>query len=596
MSPPGPQWNKVQRPKDLGAAMSRLLSYMGPFRKDLFAGIACTLISSILALIGPQYLSEITDNISSGILNGTGIDLGAIASTGIMLLVIYIVSTLFATAEHWIVGSASEKVGARMRDGLSRKMNRLSVGDLDSRSTGDVMSRMTNDTDTVSNSCAESISMTCTSVAMLLGSLIMMFYTEWRLALIAMVPTAIGFCILYVITHRTQRFFAAQQRDLGRMNGLIEEIYYGHDVVDLYTGREGSAGRFTEINESLYHSAFLARFLTGMMPQTMNFISNLGYVLVCVAGSMMVIEGSIGYGVIVAFIIYIRQFTQPIAQLADSVAMMQSVASASERVFEFLDLEEMEPSPDTEMPERITGHVEFRDVRFGYIPGKEVIHGLNLDVEPGSKVAIVGPTGSGKTTIANLLMRFYDPDSGDILVDGISTRSMSREQVHDLFSMVLQDSWLFKGTVRENIAFTRTDADDATIIGACEAVGISRFIESLPDGYDTVIDDRTGLSAGQRQQLTIARAIVKGAPMTILDEATSSVDTRTEKHIQAAMDRLTEGRTSFVIAHRLSTIRNSDLIIVMRDGEVIEMGDHTELLAADGFYRMLYDSQFEGCE
>ncbi len=596
MSPPGPQWNKVQKPKDLGAAMRRLLSYMGPFRKDLFIGIACTLISSILALIGPQYLSEITDNISSGILNGTEIDLGAIASVGTMLLAIYITSTLFATAEHWIIASASEKVGARMRDGLSRKMNRLAVGDLDSRSTGDVMSRMTNDTDTVSNSCAESISMTCTSVAMLLGSLIMMFYTEWRLALIAMVPTAIGFCILYVITHRTQRFFAAQQRDLGRMNGLIEEIYYGHDVVDLYNGREGSAERFTEINESLYHSAFLARFLTGMMPQTMNFISNLGYVLVCVAGSMMVIEGSIGYGVIVAFIVYIRQFTQPIAQLADSVAMMQSVASASERVFEFLDLEEMEPSPATVMPDRVTGHVEFRDVRFGYIPGKEVIHNLNLDVEPGSKIAIVGPTGSGKTTIANLLMRFYDPDSGDILVDGVSTRSMSREQVHDMFSMVLQDSWLFKGTVRENIAFTRTDADGDMIKEACEAVGISGFIESLPEGYDTVIDDRTGLSAGQRQQLTIARAIVKDAPMTILDEATSSVDTRTERHIQAAMDRLTEGRTSFVIAHRLSTIRNSDLIIVMRNGEVIEMGDHNGLLAADGFYRMLYDSQFEGCE
>lgn len=596
MSPPGPQWNKVQKPKDLGAAMRRLLSYMGPFRKDLFIGIACTLISSILALIGPQYLSEITDNISSGILNGTEIDLGAIASVGTMLLAIYITSTLFATAEHWIIASASEKVGARMRDGLSRKMNRLAVGDLDSRSTGDVMSRMTNDTDTVSNSCAESISMTCTSMAMLLGSLIMMFYTEWRLALIAMVPTAIGFCILYVITHRTQRFFAAQQRDLGRMNGLIEEIYYGHDVVDLYNGREGSAERFTEINESLYHSAFLARFLTGMMPQTMNFISNLGYVLVCVAGSMMVIEGSIGYGVIVAFIVYIRQFTQPIAQLADSVAMMQSVASASERVFEFLDLEEMEPSPATVMPDRVTGHVEFRDVRFGYIPGKEVIHNLNLDVEPGSKIAIVGPTGSGKTTIANLLMRFYDPDSGDILVDGVSTRSMSREQVHDMFSMVLQDSWLFKGTVRENIAFTRTDADGDMIKEACEAVGISGFIESLPEGYDTVIDDRTGLSAGQRQQLTIARAIVKDAPMTILDEATSSVDTRTERHIQTAMDRLTEGRTSFVIAHRLSTIRNSDLIIVMRDGEVIEMGDHNGLLAADGFYRMLYDSQFEGCE
>ena len=438
--------------------------------------------------------------------------------------------------------------------------------------------------------------MTFTSLTMLLGSLVMMFYTEWRLALFAMVPTAVGFGILYIITHRTQRFFAAQQRDLGRMNGLIEEIYYGHDVVDLYNGKEGSERRFSEINESLYHSAFLARFLTGMMPQVMNFISNLGYVIVCVAGSMMIIEGSIGYGVIVAFIVYIRQFTQPISQLADSTAMMQSVASASERIFEFLDVDEMEPSPGTELDRDVRGRVEFRDVHFGYIPGKEVIRGLNLTVEPGSKIAIVGPTGSGKTTIANLLMRFYDVDSGEILIDGVSTMSMSREQVHDMFSMVLQDSWLFRGTVRENIAFTRMDVDESTIVEACEAVGIREFIESLPDKYETVIDDRSGLSAGQRQQLTIARAIVKDAPMTILDEATSSVDTRTEKHIQAAMDRLTRGRTSFVIAHRLSTIRNSDLIIVMKDGEVIESGRHEDLLKRNGFYRMLYDSQFEGCE
>ena len=596
MSPPGPQWTKVQKPRNLKAAMKRLLSYMGPYRKDLFLGIACTLISSILALIGPQYLSSIADGISAGILTGSEIDLGGIAATGIMLIVIYVTSTLFATGEHYIIASASEKIGARMRDDLSRKMNRLAVSDLDSRSTGDVMSRMTNDTDTVSNSCAESISMTCTSLAMLIGSLVMMFYTEWRLALFAMVPTAIGFCILYVITHRTQRFFAAQQRDLGRMNGLIEEIYYGHDIVDLYNGKEESGRRFAEINGSLYHSAFLARFLTGMMPQVMNFISNLGYVIVCIAGSMMIIEGSIGYGVIVAFIVYIRQFTQPISQLADSTAMMQSVASASERVFEFLDLEEMETSPSTEMDEKVKGRVEFRNVRFGYIPGKEVIHGLDLTVEPGSKIAIVGPTGSGKTTIANLLMRFYDVDSGDILIDGMSISKMSREQVHDMFSMVLQDSWLFRGTVRENIAFTRTDVDDREIVEACEAVGIREFVESLPEKYDTVIDDRSGLSAGQRQQLTIARAIVKNAPMTILDEATSSVDTRTEKHIQAAMDRLTKGRTSFVIAHRLSTIRNSDLIIVMKEGDVIESGTHEELLEADGFYRMLYDSQFEGCE
>ena len=596
MSPPGPHWTKFQKPKDLRRAMKRLLSYMGPYRKDLFLGIACTLISSILALIGPQYLSSIADGISAGILTGSEIDLGGIAATGIMLIVIYVTSTLFATGEHYIIASASEKIGARMRDDLSRKMNRLAVSDLDSRSTGDVMSRMTNDTDTVSNSCAESISMTCTSLAMLIGSLVMMFYTEWRLALFAMVPTAIGFCILYVITHRTQRFFAAQQRDLGRMNGLIEEIYYGHDIVDLYNGKEESGRRFAEINSSLYHSAFLARFLTGMMPQVMNFISNLGYVIVCIAGSMMIIEGSIGYGVIVAFIVYIRQFTQPISQLADSTAMMQSVASASERVFEFLDLEEMETSPSTEMDEKVKGRVEFRNVRFGYIPGKEVIHGLDLTVEPGSKIAIVGPTGSGKTTIANLLMRFYDVDSGDILIDGMSISKMSREQVHDMFSMVLQDSWLFRGTVRENISFTRTDVDDREIVEACEAVGIREFVESLPEKYDTVIDDRSGLSAGQRQQMTIARAIVKNAPMTILDEATSSVDTRTEKHIQAAMDRLTKGRTSFVIAHRLSTIRNSDLIIVMKDGDVIESGTHEELLETDGFYRMLYDSQFEGCE
>ena len=574
----------------------RLLSYMGPYRKDLFIGIVLTLLSSILALIGPQYLSVIADDISSGILHGSEIDLGDIATTGLMLIVIYVTSTLLATGEHYIIGSASEKIGARMRDDLSKKMDRIAVGDLDSRSTGDVMSRMTNDTDTVSNSCAESISMTFTSLTMLLGSLVMMFYTEWRLALFAMVPTAVGFGILYIITHRTQRFFAAQQRDLGRMNGLIEEIYYGHDIVDLYNGKEGSERRFSEINESLYHSAFLARFLTGMMPQVMNFISNLGYVIVCVAGSMMIIEGSIGYGVIVAFIVYIRQFTQPISQLADSTAMMQSVASASERIFEFLDLDEMEPSPRTELDRDVRGRVEFRDVHFGYIPGKEVIRGLNLIVEPGSKIAIVGPTGSGKTTIANLLMRFYDVDSGEILIDGVSTMSMSREQVHDMFSMVLQDSWLFRGTVRENIAFTRTDIDESTIVEACEAVGIREFIESLPDKYDTVIDDRSGLSAGQRQQLTIARAIVKDAPMTILDEATSSVDTRTEKHIQAAMDKLTSGRTSFVIAHRLSTIRNSDLIIVMKDGEVIESGRHEDLLKMDGFYRMLYDSQFEGCE
>lgn len=595
MSPPGPRWTKAEKPRDLRKAMGRLASYMGPHRRYLVVGIVCTIASSILALIGPQYLSSIADTISAAIAGEAPVDLGSIASTGMLLLCIYAASTALATIEHWLIGSSSEKVGADMRSDLSRKLDRVPMGSLDSDSTGDIMSRMTNDTDTVSNSCSESISMTVTSVAMLIGSFAMMMYTEWRLAVIAVVPAAVGFCILYTITHRTQRFFAAQQRDLGRMNGLIEEVYYGHDIVSLYNGWESSRERFDDINESLFDSAFKARFITGMMPQMMNFISNLGYVIVCVAGSMMVLDGSIGYGVIVAFIIYIRQFTQPIAQMADSIAMMQSVASASERIFEFLDRPEMPPSSDIDMPGGISGRVEFKDVRFSYTQGKEILHGITFTAEPGTKVAIVGPTGSGKTTLANILMRFYEVDSGGIFVDGIPLQSMSRAQAHGLFSMVLQDSWLFDGTLRENIAFA-TDASDDRILEACRAAGLSGLLSSLPDGLDTEVDGRTGFSAGQRQQITIARAMLRDAPMIIMDEATSSVDTHTEREIQSAVDALTAGRTSFVIAHRLSTIRNADLIIVMRDGTIAEMGDHHSLMERGGFYKMLYDSQFEGCE
>lgn len=576
--------------------MSRLFGYMGEYRKEVIVGIVCVLISSILSLIGPQYLSIITDEVSGSILGSIPADMSKIASIGIMLIIIYAASMLFSTAEHYIIGASSEKVGAKMRNDLSRKINTLPLGYLDSMDTGDVMSRMTNDTDTISKSCSESISITITAVTMLIGSLVMMFYTEWRLAVVAIIPALMGFCILYYITHHTQKYFRAQQRDLGRMNSLIEETYYGHDIVRIYNNKGRSKKRFTEINESLYDSAFKARVITSMMPQMMNFISNLGYVIVCVVGSIMILNGQIGYGVIVAFIVYIRQFTHPMVQIADSTAMMQSVASASERIFEFLDKEDMSLSIPAKIFEPIKGEVEFKNVHFSYIEGKEIIHGLSLKIKPGSKIAIVGPTGSGKTTIANLLMRFYEIDSGDILIDGVSIRNMSREQVHDMFSMVLQDTWLFEGTLKENIKFTKEDASDEDIIKACEAVGISRYIESLPNGYDTLIGDAANLSVGQRQQMTIARAIVKNAPLIILDEATSSIDTMTEKHIQHAMDHLTKNRTSFVIAHRLSTIKNSDLILVMKDGQVVESGTHHQLLNLNGFYKVLYDSQFENCE
>ena len=427
------------------------------------------------------------------------------------------------------------------------------------------------------------------------GGLAMMLYTDWRLAVVAVLPTLLGASFLYIVTHRSQKYFVAQQRDLGLINGIVEETYYGHDVVRTYNGTAEAERRFAEVNDRLRASSFRVRVATAMMPQLMNFISNLSYVVVCVAGSVLIIEGSIGYGVIVAFIVYVKRFNQPVAEMADIVARMQSVASASERVFGILSMDEMPPSPEAPDIGRASGRVEFRDVRFGYTPGREVIHGFSLTVEPGSKVAIVGPTGAGKTTIANLLVRFYDPDSGEILIDGIPTTSMSRAQVREQFSMVLQDSWLSDGTFYENVAFT-SGAGREEVERACDVVGIGDHIRSLPDGFDTVVGEASALSAGQRQQLAIARAMVKDAPMLILDEATSSVDTRTERRIQEAMDRMMVGRTSFVIAHRLSTVRDADVILVIRDGSIVEQGTHEELIALGGFYRMLYDSQFEGCD
>lgn len=591
----GPRWARQDKPRDLRAAMTGLLVYMGRERRALYAGILCALAATVLSLIGPQLLASITDSISGSILGSTPVDIGYVSRLGAILVVLYAASFLLSVGETRIIGAASERIGDRMRRDLSAKFDRLPLSYLESHSIGDMMSRMTNDTDTVRTGAAESFSTAVSAVCMIGGGLAMMLYTDWRLAVVAVLPTLLGASFLYIVTHRSQKYFVAQQRDLGLINGIVEETYYGHDVVRTYNGTAEAERRFAEVNDRLRASSFRARVATAMMPQLMNFISNLSYVVVCVAGSVLIIEGSIGYGVIVAFIVYVKRFNQPVAEMADIVARMQSVASASERVFGILSMDEMPPSPEAPDIGRASGRVEFRDVRFGYTPGREVIHGFSLTVEPGSKVAIVGPTGAGKTTIANLLVRFYDPDSGEILIDGIPTTSMSRAQVREQFSMVLQDSWLSDGTFYENVAFT-SGAGREEVERACDVVGIGDHIRSLPDGFDTVVGEASALSAGQRQQLAIARAMVKDAPMLILDEATSSVDTRTERRIQEAMDRMMVGRTSFVIAHRLSTVRDADVILVIRDGSIVEQGTHEELIALGRFYRMLYDSQFEGCD
>lgn len=591
----GPRWARQDKPRDLRAAMTGLLVYMGRERRALYAGILCALAATVLSLIGPQLLASITDSISGSILGSMPVDIGYVSRLGAILVVLYAASFLLSVGETRIIGAASERIGDRMRRDLSAKFDRLPLSYLESHSIGDMMSRMTNDTDTVRTGAAESFSTAVSAVCMIGGGLAMMLYTDWRLAVVAVLPTLLGASFLYIVTHRSQKYFVAQQRDLGLINGIVEETYYGHDVVRTYNGTAEAERRFAEVNDRLRASSFRARVATAMMPQLMNFISNLSYVVVCVAGSVLIIEGSIGYGVIVAFIVYVKRFNQPVAEMADIVARMQSVASASERVFGILSMDEMPPSPEAPNIGRASGRVEFRDVHFGYTPEREVIHGFSLTVEPGSKVAIVGPTGAGKTTIANLLVRFYDPDSGEILIDGVPTTSMSRSQVREQFSMVLQDSWLSDGTFYENVAFT-SGAGREEVERACDVVGIGDHIRSLPEGFDTVVGEASALSAGQRQQLAIARAMVKDAPMLILDEATSSVDTRTERRIQEAMDRMMVGRTSFVIAHRLSTVRDADVILVIRDGSIVEQGTHEELIALGGFYRMLYDSQFEGCD
>jgi ATP-binding cassette subfamily B protein len=594
--PPGRSEAPAEKPRAFGEAWKKLLSYMGGYRIAVWIAIMFAFVGTVFILIGPNKLRDITDLISAGLISGN-VDMAAVWEIGYFLIAIYAASAVLSFLQNYILATVSQRTASRLRTDISKKINRLPLSYFDRSSKGDILSRATNDVDTLGQSMNQSVGTLITSVTMLLGSLVMMAYTNAVMMVVTVLSCVAGFALMFFIVNLSQKHFGTQQEYLGKMNGHVAEIYSSHDVVKVYNGQKEAAKRFDSINEGLAGSAFMSQFLSGLMMPLMNFIGNFGYVMVCIVGATMVISGQITIGVIVAFMIYVRLFTQPLSQLAQAFTGMQSVAAAAERVFEFIGEEELPEERDvTRRIEKVRGHVEFRDVHFSYVPGKEVIRGFSAEVKPGQKIAIVGPTGAGKTTMVNLLMRFYETDRGDILIDGVSIKDMKRSDVHDLFCVVLQDTWIFEGTVRENIVYSKKDATEDEIIRACTAVGVDHFIRTLPDGYDTMLDNTSSLSVGQRQQITIARAMVENAPMLILDEATSSVDTRTERIIQKAMDSMTEGRTSFVIAHRLSTIRNSDLILLMKDGNIVEQGTHDELLARGGAYKDLYNSQFEDGE
>lgn len=590
-----------EKPQNFSDAWKKLLNYMHQYRAALIAALIMAALSSITMLYGPNVISDITNIIGNAIETNylpnnppNKVDVDAVVSLALKVLAVYAIGTLFAFGVNYIMAGLSQKTASGLRRDIAAKANRVPLRILDRSSTGDLVSRVTNDADTIGQSLNQSLGTMVSALTLLFGSIIMMFWTNGTMAVTAILSTLLGVFLMFGIMHYSQRFFNLQQQNLGVMNGLVEEVYAGHDVVRVYNGERSAKQTFDRINGLLAKSAFRSQFLGGTMQPLMNFVGNFGYVMVCIVGAVLTLNGSITFGIIVAFMIYVRLFTQPLAQLGQAFQAMQSVAAAAERVFGFLATPEMEDERDKPvLIGPVKGAVEFRNIHFGYDQGKEIIHGFSAKIQPGQKVAIVGPTGAGKTTIVNLLMRFYEADSGEILIDGVPTLDMSRQDVRRQFGMVLQDTWIFRGTVRENIVYCKEGVTEDQLITACQAVGLYHYIQTLPQGFDTVLNDGSALSVGQRQQLTIARAMVQNAPLMILDEATSSVDTRTERTIQKAMDRLTQHRTSFVIAHRLSTIRNADLILVMKEGSIIEQGTHDQLLAQSGFYCDLYNSQFD---
>ena len=581
----------MHKTKQESSLWRQLSPYLKGFHLFFLVAILFSVVSSIITVIGPDKLKEITDTITKGM--GGVIDIDKITSIALTLAILYGVGALVSYSSSFIISTMIQRFAERLRNAIAEKINRVPLQYFDSHEQGDTLSRVTNDVDLMTQSFNQSLVQMVSSIVLLIGSIFMMFKTDWHLAVTAIVSVFAGFALSSIIMVKSQPLFKQQQDNLAKVSGYVEEIYSGHNVVISYNGRHQAKDHFDAINQDLYHSMWKSQFFSGIMMPLMQFVGNFGYVMVCIVGAVLTINGDITIGTIVAFMTYVRIFTQPIGQMAQGITQLQSASAAMRRVFEFLDEEEMEDeSQKTRQLETTKGHVKFEHVRFGYSPDKTIIHDFTAEAKPGQKVAIVGPTGAGKTTMVNLLMRFYDIQAGKITIDGVDTKAMSREEVHDAFSMVLQDTWLFEGTIRENLVFNQTDISDEAVEAATRAVGVHHFIRTLPNGYDTVLDDSVTLSVGQKQLLTIARALLKDAPLLILDEATSSVDTRTEELIQKAMDKLMEGRTSFVIAHRLSTIRNADLILVMKDGNIIEQGNHQELMSQNGFYADLYNSQF----
>ena len=571
--------------------MLQLIGYLKPWYAAIVIALVLSLMGTVLTLIAPNKLADLTNAISAGLV--TGLDMEGIKRAIIAIAIIYVGSSLVSCGSSLIMITVMQKLAWNMRNSITKKINRIPLGYFDKVSVGDVMSRITNDVDTISSALNSSITTLVQASVQFVGVLILMFATNTVMALTAIGSSIIGFIFMFAVIKRSRKYFQQQQKNLGDMNGHVEEMYSGHETVRVYGAVASAKAEFNRINTNLYNSAWKSQFFGGLMPPFMGFIGNFGYVAVCVVGAALTVKGSIEFGTIVAFISYVKLFTSPLSQISQASTQLMSAGAAGERVFGFLD--ETEMSDDSGCPELdidVRGEVEFDHVHFGYDEDKPIINDFSATVHQGQKIAIVGHTGAGKTTMVNLLMRFYDLWSGEIRIDGVPISQMKRSDVHSLFGMVLQDTWLFDGTYRENIVYGKENVSDEQIREACRAVGLDHFIMTLPDGYDTVLNDRNSLSSGQKQLLTIARAMVENAPMIILDEATSSVDTRTEVLVQQAMYKLTEGRTSFVIAHRLSTIKDADLILVMDKGDIAESGTHEELLARNGLYAELYNSQF----